>query len=243
MCGLRPRLWRATVGAEASQRPWLNQHAPPGFVGSRLLLPNPERDAIRLDKRAALGALAGLMPFANAVVARHRTGRFEAQPAKTVGAARREAIQRRLEGRRPRWSFDGIEPAGFEPPTVQGGVGRHRHFQPGYRVVEFLALDTHNGLDREVNSPVHAAGDLRAISAFRTFKQIAAAHGGIFLFVAPFRKPWEALGRRRSLLPELSALAPKRKSGCLCLRARLCGHGCTAEDSYSDPAVANKILS
>jgi hypothetical protein len=82
-----------------------------------------------------------------------------------------------------------------------------------------------------VNSPVNAAGDLRAISAFRTFKQIAAAHGRIFLFVAPFRKPWEG---GDVFCPELSALAPKRKSGCLWLRAGLSGHGCTAEDSHSD---------
>ena len=226
MCGLRPRLWRATVGAEASQRPWLNQHAPPGFVGSRLLLPNPERDAIRLDKRAALGALAGLMPFANAVVARHRTGRFEAQPAKTVGAARGETIQRSLEGRRARWSFDGIEPAGFEPPTVQGGVGSHRHLQPGYRVVEFLTLDAHNCLDREVNSPVHAAGDLRAISAFRTFKQIAAAHGGDFSLCCAISQALGSLGKAAKSFARTLSAGPQEEiwlfiHTCLALWARV----------------------
>lgn len=140
------------------------------------LLPNAKRNRVAFEKNAALGALPGLMPFANAVTRRHRASRFEAKPADAFGPARRETVQRGLNCRRPGGSFDRVETAGSQLPTSQGRIGGNGDFQFGHGIMEFLAVATHNRLDGQVNPAVRAARYLGAITTFRTFKKVSAAH-------------------------------------------------------------------
>ena len=53
--------------------------------------------------------------------------------------------------------------------------------------MKLLALETKEGLDGKVNSTVRAAGYFGAVTTFRTFKKIGAAHAKFFVEVCAWK--------------------------------------------------------
>jgi len=51
-----------------------------------------------------------------------------------------------------------------------------RRFEFSYGVVKFLAVGAQDGLDDDIPAAIRAARHPRAITAFRTFEEIRAAH-------------------------------------------------------------------